>query len=201
MKTASKTIDYYYTHQSPWSYMGHQRFLGMAKAAQAKVNFKPIDYGKVFPQSGGLPVSKRPPQRQAYRLVELDRWSKHLGVRLNVHPKHFPVDQAAANKLAIAADKAGHDVAALSHAIMRAMWEEHRNIADTETLEEIAKAVGLDGKTLLKASASPEVEALYQRYTDEAIKAQVFGAPWYVYKDTPYWGQDRLEFLERALKG
>jgi 2-hydroxychromene-2-carboxylate isomerase len=200
VKTASKTIDYYYTHQSPWSYLGHQRFLAMAKAAQAKVNFKPVDYGRIFPQSGGLPLAKRPPQRQAYRLVELTRWSEHLGVKLNLHPKHFPVDQVPANKLAIAADRAGHDAGALSHAIMRAIWEEERDIADPDTLAAIADAIGLDGKALLKATASPEVEALYQRLTDEAIQAKVFGAPWYVYRGEPYWGQDRLEFLARALK-
>lgn len=200
MKTATKTIDYYYTHQSPWSYLGHKRLLAMAKAAEAKVNFKPVDYGRIFPQSGGLPVAKRPPQRQAYRLVELKRWSGHLGAKLNLHPKFFPVDQAAANRLAIAAAQAGHDPGELSHAIMRALWEEERNIADPDTLAAIAKSVGLDGKALLKASASPAVEALYQRYTEEAIQAQVFGAPWYVYRGEPFWGQDRLEFLERALK-
>ncbi|MCC7046382.1 MAG: 2-hydroxychromene-2-carboxylate isomerase [Alphaproteobacteria bacterium] len=200
MKTASKSIDYYYTHQSPWSYMGHKRLLAMAKAAGAKVNFKPVDYGRIFPQSGGLPLGKRPPQRQAYRLVELKRWSEHLGTKLNLHPKHFPVDQTAANKLAIAAGRAGHDAGALSHAIMRAIWEEERDIANPATLEAIAQAIGLDGKALLKASASPEVETLYQGYTEEAIKAQVFGAPWYIYEGQPYWGQDRLDFLERALK-
>jgi 2-hydroxychromene-2-carboxylate isomerase len=110
------------------------------------------------------------------------------------------VDQTAANKLAVAADQAGQDTGALSHAIMRAIWEEERNIADPDTLAAIAKGIGLDGRALLQASASPAVEALYQRYTDEAIQAQVFGAPWYVYKGEPFWGQDRLEFLERSLR-
>lgn len=201
MNTASKTIDYYYTHQSPWSYMGHKRLLAIAKKGAASIAFKPVDYGRIFPQSGGLPVGKRPPQRQAYRLVELKRWSDHLGVKLNLHPKHFPVDQVPANKLAVAAAEGGHDVAALSHAIMRAIWEEERNIADPDTLAAIAKSVGLDGKALLQAGASPQVEALYQRNTDEAIRAQVFGAPWYVFNGEAFWGQDRLDFLERALKG
>jgi 2-hydroxychromene-2-carboxylate isomerase len=200
MSEAVKTIDYYYSHQSPWSYMGHQRFLNIAKSAGARVNFRPVDYGRIFQQSGGLPVDKRPPQRQAYRLAELKRWSEHLGIKLNIHPKFFPVDTKPSHRLAVAAASAGHDLGRLSHALMRAVWKEERNIADLPTLEEIAKATGLDGKALLKASASPEVEAEFQRYTDEAIKAQVFGAPWYVYKGEPFWGQDRLDFLARALK-
>ena len=200
MKTAAKSIDYFYSHNSPWTFLGHKRLLAMAKHAGAQIAYKPVDLGRIFPASGGLPLQKRAPQRQAYRLVELKRWSEHLGEKVNPHPKFFPVDPGPAARFAIAAAQAGHDLADLSHAIMRAVWQEDRNIADTDTLADIAAALGLDGKALLKASASPEVEAIYQRYTDEAMQGQVFGAPWYVYKGVPYWGQDRLEFLERALK-
>ncbi|MGQ0676628.1 MAG: 2-hydroxychromene-2-carboxylate isomerase [Rhodospirillales bacterium] len=200
MKTASKTIDYYYSHQSPWTYMGHKRFLKLAGAARAAVNFKPVDYGRIFPQSGGLPVDKRPPQRQAYRLVELKRWSEHLGAKLNLQPAFFPVDSKPAALLAIAAGKSGGDVGKLSGAILEAVWARDKNIADPETLAAIAGEHGFDGKKLLQASLAPEIAQIYDRYTDEAIRAQVFGAPWYVYKDEPFWGQDRLELLEKALK-
>lgn len=200
MNGAGKTIDYYYSHQSPWTYMGHGRFLKMAAAAGAAVDFKPVDYGRIFPQSGGLPVNKRPPQRQAYRLIELKRWSEFLGVELNLNPKFFPVDSKPAALLAIAAGKSGHDVGRLSAAIFRAVWAEEKNIADPATLMAIADAQGMDGKKLMAASAAPEVQQTYDRYTDEAIAAQVFGAPWYVYKGEPFWGQDRLGMLERALK-
>ena len=200
MKTAGKTIDYYYSHQSPWTYMGHERFLKVAKAAGARVDFKPVDYGRIFPQSGGLPVNKRPPQRQAYRLIELKRWSEHLGAKLNLQPKYFPVDSNPAARLAIAVDRAGQDVGEFSAAIFRAIWAEEKNIADPDTLAKIADAEGLNGRKLLEASLAPEIQQIYDRYTDEAIKAQVFGAPWYVYKGEPFWGQDRLDMLERALK-
>jgi len=200
MKTAAKTIDYYYSHQSPWTYMGHKRFLKLAAAAGAKVNFKPVDYGKIFPQSGGLPVNKRPPQRQAYRLIELKRWSQRLGAKLNLQPKFFPADSRPAALMAIAADRQGGDVGRLSGAILEALWAKEKNIADPEALAQIAEAEGFDGKKLLAASLAPEIAQIHERYTDEAIKAQVFGAPWYVYQGEPFWGQDRLDMLERALK-
>jgi 2-hydroxychromene-2-carboxylate isomerase len=200
MKTAAKTIDYYYSHQSPWTYMGHKRFLKMAEAAGAKVNFRPVDYGRIFPQSGGLPVHKRPPQRQAYRLIELKRWSEHLGAKLNLQPKFFPADSRPAALMAIAADRQGGDVGRLSGAILEALWAKEKNVADPETLAQIAATEGFDGKKLLNASLAPEIAQIYERYTEEAIKAQVFGAPWYVYQGEPFWGQDRLDMLERALK-
>ena len=88
----SLDIDYYFTPQSPWTYLGHQRFADMARAAGASIKVLPVDLGgKVFPVSGGLPLAKRAPQRQAYRLVELKRFSEHLGLPLNLHPKYFPV--------------------------------------------------------------------------------------------------------------
>ena len=200
MKTAAKTIDYYYSHQSPWTYMGHKSFLKMAGAAGAKIHFKPVDYGRIFPQSGGLPVTKRPPQRQAYRLIELKRWSEHLGAKLNLQPKYFPVDSKPAALMAIAAGKSGEDVGKLSGAILEALWAKEKNIADPDALAKIAEEQGISGKKLLEASLAPEIAQAYDRYTDEAIQAQVFGAPWYLYQGEPFWGQDRLDMLERALK-
>ena len=86
----SKTVDYYFSPISPWTYLGHARFADMAKRHGAAVNVKPADFGKVFPVSGGLPLAKRAPQRQAYRLVELKRFRDHLKLPLNLQPKFFP---------------------------------------------------------------------------------------------------------------
>ena len=101
-----KTVHYFMSPVSPWSYLGHKRFLAMASANGARVLLRPIDLGRVFPQSGGLPLAKRAPQRQAYRLHELPRWRDHVGVPLNVHPKFFPAPPDDAARLIIAADLA-----------------------------------------------------------------------------------------------
>ena len=77
------TVDYYLAPQSPWAYLGHQRFADIARAASARINVLPVDIGgTVFPVSGGLPLAQRAPQRQAYRLLELERFSDHLGMAL-----------------------------------------------------------------------------------------------------------------------
>ena len=132
-----KTIDYYLSPQSPWTYLGHERFAQLAKAAGATINVLPVDLGRVFPVSGGLPLSKRAPQRQAYRLVELKRWSEHLGRPLNLKPTYFPVDGHDAAKLIIAVDGAdGTDAAMkIAGAIMRGVWVEQRHIADPAVLQ------------------------------------------------------------------
>jgi len=197
----AKVIDYYMTHSSPWTYLGHERFAAIAKAAGASVNLKPVDYGKVFAVSGGLPLKQRPVQRQAYRMMELKRWRAHLKVELNLEPKYFPVDANPAALFTISALSLGADAAMrLTGAIMRACWVEERNIADPDTLAAIAHAQGLDGAALLALSQQPQIRATYEQLNADAIAAQVFGAPTYIYKGELFWGQDRLDFLERALQ-
>jgi len=197
----SKVIDYYMTHSSPWTCLGHQRFTAIATAAGATVNLKPADYGKVFAVSGGLPLKRRPVQRQAYRMMELKRWRAHLGVELNLEPKFFPVDANPAALITIATlEKNGVEAAMrLSGTVMRACWVEEKNISDDNTLSGLADAAGLDGRTLLAQSKTPDIAAALDRNNQEAMAAQVFGAPTYIYKGELFWGQDRLDFLERAL--
>lgn len=196
-----KTCDYYFAPPSPWTYLGHDRFVAIAKKHGAQIDIKPCDLGKVFSVSGGLPLAKRPPQRQGYRLLELKRWSDFLGMPLNLQPKFFPVPGDAASKLIIATKLAHGTDAALNiaGAIMRGVWAEEKNVADTDTLIAIANALGHDGKALTKSSETASVQAEYDRHTEEAIAASVFGAPWYVVDGEGYWGQDRLDFVDRAL--
>jgi len=197
----SKLCEYYFAPHSPFAYLGHARLLELAKQYNVKIALKPCDLSKVFSISGGLPLAKRSPQRQAYRLAELRRWSEYLQVPLNLQPTYFPVQSDDAAKLIIAAQLAHGTEAALTltSAIMRAVWAEQRNIADGATLIAIATDLGHDGKTLLKSAETASVQSEFDRFTEEAISANVFGSPWYVVDGEGFWGQDRLDFVERAF--
>ena len=196
-----RTVDYYFAPQSPWAYLGHQRFADIARQAGASVRVMPIDLGgKVFPISGGLPLGQRAPQRQAYRLLELQRFSQHLGAPLHLKPKYFPVSGDDAARLIIAADLAqGADAAmAVAGAVLSACWAQERNIADEKVLAEVLAEQGLP-PALLEKSHSQAVQERYDAFTQAAIDAGVFGAPSYVIDGEIFWGQDRLDFVERAL--
>jgi carboxymethylenebutenolidase len=198
----SRRIDYYFTPVSPWAYLGHERFRAIALAAGASVAVRPVDYGTIFPVSGGLPLAKRAPQRLAYRLVELRRFSEFLNRPLHLKPRHHPVDPMLASQLIIAVDDTlGSERALdLAGALMKAVWVEERNVADEVALAAILGECGLDNG-LLAAARGPEAARHYREYTQQAIDAGVFGAPSYVLDGEIFWGQDRLEFLERALHG
>lgn len=195
-----KTIEYYFSPVSPWTHLGHARLCEIARRHGAAIAPKPVDYGRVFPASGGLPLKQRAPQRQAYRMLELRRWRDFLGVPIRLEPKFFPVSPDLASKVIIAAASAGAATQLdLSHAIMRACWEEDRDVSDAETLAAIASATGLDGGALVRAATEAPAQAEYDRLTQEAIDRQIFGAPTYVVDGEPFWGQDRLDFVDRAL--
>ena len=191
-------IDYYYSHVSPWSYLVAERFYAIAANAGATIAFKPMDLGVIFPQSGGLPLGKRSPQRRTYRMTELKRWKKHLNVEITLEPAHFPTNDKPGALMAIAAGLAGHDMGPLSLAIMGKCWIEEKNIAEEAVLVEAVNECGLSGEALLQDSKQDD-DATYEANTNEAAKRQVLGAPAYIYKDELFWGQDRLDFLERAL--
>ena len=195
------TVDYYFAPNSPWTYLGHERFAQIAKAAGASINVLPVDLGgKVFPVSGGLPLAKRAPQRQAYRLVELKRFSEHLGQPIVLQPKFFPVNADDAAKLIIAVDMHDGSDAAMRIAgrILRGVWVDERNIADARDLATIVAEEGLPARRL-DDSMSQAVHVRYERDTQRAIDAGVFGAPSYVVDGELFWCQDRLDFLQRRL--
>ena len=197
----NKLCDYYFAPQSPFAYLGHARLAALAKQYGVQVDVRPCDLGKVFSVSGGLPLVQRAPQRQAYRLLELQRWSDLFGLKLNPQPKFFPVSGDAAAKLIVATRLVhGNDAALLlSGAIMQAVWADEKNIADEDTLAALAIDCGHDGRELLKSAETASVQSEYDRFTAEAIAANVFGSPWYVIDGEGYWGQDRLDFVERAF--
>ena len=196
------TVDYYLSLNSPWTYIGSAPFAEIARRHGATVNVKPAKFGPIFEQTGGLPLPKRSPQRRAYRMMELKRWREVRGLPLNLEPKHFPCDDAAATRLVISAKVQGKDAHRLSVELGRALWEREESLADPATMVSAAERAGLDAAALRAAGpADAELDALYQQYTEEALAAGVFGAPSYVLPSGEiFWGQDRLELLERALK-
>jgi 2-hydroxychromene-2-carboxylate isomerase len=197
----AKTIDYYFSFISLWSYIGSLAFAELAQRHGLRVDYKPIDLMAVFAASGGLAVAQRPKQRQAYRLVEMARWQAIRGIPLTFHPKFYPADPARGHRMLLAAKRAGQDVTAFAHAGLRAVWADELDVADAATLVRLANESGLDGAALLEQSESDAPIAEERALTDEAIARGLFGAPFYVYRGEPFWGQDRLDLLERVIVG
>jgi 2-hydroxychromene-2-carboxylate isomerase len=199
MAEANDTIVYYFWTISDWAYFGQQRLDALARKYGVAIDYRPVNLPEVYTWTGGILLGQRSKQRQDYRIAELKRWKKRLGIPLNIEPKYFPVNQDASSRLIVAAKRAGLPLGELTFAIMRGMWADEVDISDETTLRKIAAPLVPDVDALLAASKAPEVQAEYQRYTDQAPADGVFGSPFYLYGGDILWGQDRLDFLEELL--
>jgi 2-hydroxychromene-2-carboxylate isomerase len=194
------TVEYFMSPGSPWSFMGHQRFIEIVNKFNVNVNMYPVNYGEIFPLSGGVPVSKRPIQRQSIRLQELKRWGDFLKISLNPEPKFFPSKSLLPSLIIIASQlKKTNQAFDLANNIMSALWVENLNIDDEDTLINILKKMDLDADEILNYAKTKECEDAMKSGTRLAIEKGVFGAPTYIVNDQIYWGQDRLDFVERHL--
>ena len=196
----TQSIDFYFAVSSPWTYLAGPRFETLIKKYNLKVNWKPYDVPRVFALTGTKPVLQRPPQIQKNRLNELRRWREYLDMPLNLQPKFFPADSTPTAHMLISAKQTGGKISKLANAYMRAYWVEDKNITDTATLINIADKLGWDGKAVFESSTGAAVLEEYEKNSEEAVERNVFGVPTWIYKNELFWGQDRLDFLSRAIE-
>lgn len=198
----TQQIDYFASLNSPWTHIGAARLMRVADRCGATVRIYPFDVIATFAASGGLPLPKRSPQRQAYRFQELERWSRFLNIHIKLRPKFFPAKEAAAGHCILGVRETIGDrpAIALAHRILKALWEEEADTGDRETLARLVADIGLDIPTVMKHADDDRWAALRENETRAAVERGVFGAPTYVVGQDIFWGQDRLDFLERRLK-
>ncbi|MEM8787402.1 MAG: 2-hydroxychromene-2-carboxylate isomerase [Pseudomonadota bacterium] len=192
------TIDYYFTPLSPFTYLAGQRLEEIAGRAGVAIAYKPFNLAEVGKHTGFVPLPDRPQARKDYRLAELRRISAHVGLPINLQPAHWPTNPVPASVAVIHAAGAGAgDVGAFVHGLMRATWAENKDIAQADVIRAVLEDTGFD-PALADADMLGGVEKL-ERNSQDALEAGVFGSPTYVLAGEVFWGQDRLEYLDRAL--
>ena len=199
MTSQRPQVEYHFSFISLWSYIGSLAFQDLVARRNVEVVFKPIDLYALFSAGGGKPVRERPLGRQAYRLVEMERWKAIRNIPLVTWPKFYPADPTIGHRMLLAALRDGQDVMAFAHAGLKAVWADELNVEDPDTLVRLADASGLDGRTLLAQADDADLVAQEKALTADAVDRRLFGAPFYFYRGAPFWGQDRLDLLEQAI--
>jgi len=192
-------IDYYFTVLSPFTYLAGTRLEDIAAKRGATISYKPVDIMKLFSEMGGTPPAQRHDSRKEYRLQDLKHLQKASGLPLNLQPAHWPTDQKPASAMIVAAASAGQDAGGLTQAVLRAVWAEDKDIADEDTLAEIAQTAGIDLEAVKPHLA--DGAAAFEPMTEAAMAAGVFGSPFYIVDGERFWGQDRLDHLDAHLAG
>ena len=195
----SRSIIYYFSLHSPWTYLGNAAFHEIARRHGCRIGYRPMPLRSVFDETGGLPLPKRHPVRQRYRLLDLQRWRAARGLPLVLQPQHFPFDPSLADRMTIAIRAKGGDPFAFISDVMAGLWARDENMSHPEALLACAARAGLDGAALLDAAEGASVKLRYEETLGQAIEDGVFGAPSYVLDGEVFWGQDRLDLLDSAL--
>ena len=195
-------IEYFYAAHSAFAYLGSARFMAIAAAAGRRISHKPVDLRRVVAEAGAVPFGRRSKPHAAYFFGrEIERWSEERGAPwIGRIPTHHAKDITLPNGMLIAGIARGLDVDRLAHALLEAHWRDDADLADRASLAAIGQSAGIDPTPLLDAALSAEVQAIYQANTEEAIRRSVFGSPTYFVDGDMFYGQDRLEMLERSLR-
>lgn len=195
----SRTVHYYFALTSTWAYVGYAAFAELAQRRQLKVEYHPLPLHDLFAATGGLPLSQRSPNRQKYRILELQRWRETRGLKFNLYPKHWPLHSSLADRIVLAALNTGADIHPLLLQYFTGIWEREEDLGDAATLIALADQAGFNGRQLLQDAADPAIEARYQANLDAAVANGVYGAPAFILDGEVFWGQDRLDLLDSAL--
>jgi 2-hydroxychromene-2-carboxylate isomerase len=191
-------IDYFYFPNSPYCYLAGLGLEQVAARHGASIAYKPVELMRIFAETGTPQLKDRHESRKRYRLQDLARTARAVGLPINLQPPYFPANPVPASAAVIAAQNAGGgDLAGLAHRILRALWAEDRDIGDDAVVRDCLTAAGFAPDLADKGMLSA-VETL-QRNTDEALRRGVFGAPTYAVGEELFWGQDRLPILDAHL--
>ncbi len=195
-------IEYFYAAHSAFAYLGSGRFMAIAAAAGRRIAHKPVDLRRVVAEAGAVPFGRRTRAHAEYFFGrEIERWSEERGAPwMGRIPTHHAKDIALPNGMLIAGITLGLNIDRLAHTLLEAHWRDDADLADRSSLAAIGQRAGIDPSPLLDAALSTEVQAIYQANTEEAIRRSVFGSPTYFVDGDMFYGQDRLEMLERSLR-
>ena len=193
------TIDCYFYGASPFTFLGHRALQDVAAKHGAAIAWKPVNLMDIWALSGAVPPGQRPPVRQRYRLIELQRIAQMRDVTLNLKPKHFPVDMTLADSCVIALIDDGADPAAYMDRAFRGVWQDDADMSDEAEIASRLKASGFDAAAIIEAAKGEAIAAIRAANTQAAIDADAVGVPAYVVAGEVFWGQDRIDFIDHAL--
>lgn len=195
-------IEYFYSAHSAYAYIGSKLLMEIAAEKGCRIDHRPMDLRRVVEATGPGPTNGLTPERRAYFSGrEIERWAEARGLEImKSRPTHHDNGIARSNGMLIAGLLEGVDIDPLAHRMLEAHWRDDADLDNPSTLSQLAKEVGIAAPEMLLAGASsPEVRAIYDANTAEAIERSVFGSPTYFVGGDMFYGQDHLELVARAL--
>ena len=194
-------IEHFFSPVSGFAYLGHEEMLRLSRAAGAKVRQRPVDIGRVFAACGVTPPVKQSEAKLAWRTLDMRRWAERRKLPLNESPRFWPTDASRAARAIVALGIMNGPVDRFVSAVLAAVWARELDIAEARTIALLLDECRADVAEAMAYAESGEAAAAYEANTQDAIAAGVVGSPFYRANGAPFFGQDRLDFVQAALEG
>jgi 2-hydroxychromene-2-carboxylate isomerase len=194
----ARILEYFFDYASPYSYLASEQVEALAQRTAAELRWRPFLLGAIYKATGNAPPINIP-SKGVYLAKDLVDWTRYLGLPDFRMPDSFPINSLKANRLGLVAAEHGK-LPAFSHGVFRAAFVQGRDLNDAQVLAELAQAVGLEPAQALARAETQEIKDALRRNTEEAVARGAFGAPTFYVGDEMFFGNDRMMFVERALK-
>ena len=193
----SRQFEFFFDYGSPFSYLADSQLEALCKRTGAQAIYRPMLLGGVFKETGNSsPINVE--AKRKYMMADLQRWAKHYGLA-PLHNAHFPINTIRLMRGATAAERLGV-FPAYHRAIYDAFWRDGLNLGDPAVVGEVLRGAGLDADSLAATSEETAVKEALRASTESAVARGAFGAPTFFVGDEMFWGNDRLVFVEEALR-
>ncbi|MEE3326593.1 MAG: 2-hydroxychromene-2-carboxylate isomerase [Myxococcota bacterium] len=191
-------LEFFFDYGSPYSYLADTRLADLQARTACEIEYRPMLLGGVFKATGNRsPAEETVLPKLKYQSSEMQRWVEYYGVPFVSNP-FFPINTLQLMRVAHAAQATGA-FEAFHRSAFKAMWEQEKNLGDSKILVEVLECSGLDGGALVAMAANPEVKESLMETSQEAVARGAFGAPTFFVGESMFFGNDRLDFVERAL--
>lgn len=190
-------VDFYYDIVCPYAYLGSTQIQAIADRCGASISYKPILLGGVLQSVGSptVPMDTMPPSKARHNLLDMQRWADLWNVPLNF-PNGHPRRSVHCMRTIIASGDAGVEV---MHALYKAYWVDELDIAQPDVVAQVLTAANLNAEWSTQATEQSIKDELRSK-TAEAVEHGVFGVPTCIVGGELFWGQDRMDFVEAALR-
>lgn len=194
----TKPIDFYFDFSSPYGYLAAEQIDALAARHGRTVDWHPVLLGAIFKQTGMVPLTEVPIKGD-YSKRDFDRSARFMKIPFSM-PQAFPIpSQAPARIMLWIASRNMEAAKAYAKMAYRAYFVDGFNISDPATAAALADALGHDREAALAAVDDPQFKAALKSEVEKAIARGVFGSPYIIVDNEPFWGVDRLRMVEEWL--
>lgn len=193
----SKQIEFFFDVGSPASYLAFTQLPALAERNGAQIVWKPMLLGGVFHATGNSSPATVPAKGEYIRL-DFKRFADHYGVPYQ-HNSHFPINTMQLMRGAVTLLDTPQFIPYL-RAIFSGMWIEGLDMTRPDVVAEVMVRAGFDPQQILQQCSDPLVKDKLKAITTEAVERGVFGAPTFFVGGQMFFGQDRLDWVERTLQ-